>query len=37
LNSKRWNGACNLLILLICGLDFSKTWCHVCLFNKLDC
>ena len=37
LNSKRWNGACNLLMLLIWGLDFSKTWCHVSLFNRLDC
>ena len=35
LNSKRWNGACNLLILLIWGSDFSKTWCHVCLLFRL--
>ena len=32
LNSKRRNGPCNALILLIWGSDFSKTWCHVCMF-----
>jgi hypothetical protein len=37
LNSKWRKGACNPLILFIWSLDFSKTWCHVCLFNRLDC
>ena len=35
LNSKRRNGPCNALILLILGSDFSKTWCHVCMLFRL--
>ena len=35
LNSKRRNGPCNALILLIWGSDFSKTWCHVCMLFRL--
>jgi hypothetical protein len=37
LNSKRRNRACNTLISLFWSLDFSKTWCHVCLFIGLEC
>ncbi len=37
LNSKRRNGACNTLISLFWNLDFSKTWCHVCPFIRLEC
>jgi hypothetical protein len=37
LNSKRGEGACNLLISFIWSLDFFKTWCHVCLFIGLEC
>ena len=37
LNSKRGEGACNLLISFIWSLDFFRTWCHACLFIRLEC